>query len=70
MLVWTFAHQGGDFIAFVESDDWLEPDMYETLHDKMIKYKADIVNCGYYREYKKYREKCAIGKIVSIWELM
>ena len=53
---------GGDFIAFVDSDDWLEPDMYETLHDKMIKYKADIVNCGYYREYKKYREKCAIGQ--------
>ena len=25
------AHLGGDFVAFVDSDDWLEPDMYEIL---------------------------------------
>ena len=24
---------GGDFIAFVDSDDWLEPDMYERLYE-------------------------------------
>ena len=53
---------GGDFVAFVDSDDWLEPDMYEILHDKMIEYKADIVNCGYYFEYKNHREKHAIEK--------
>ena len=53
---------GGDFIAFVDSDDWLEPDMYEILHNKIIEYKSDIVNCGYYREYKKHREKVAIGE--------
>ena len=36
--------------------------MYEILHDKMIEYKADIVNCGYYFEYKNHREKHAIEK--------
>ena len=50
----------GEYIGFVDSDDWLEPDMYEILHDKMIEDQADIVNCGFYREYKEHREKFAV----------
>lgn len=45
---------GGDFVAFVDSDDWLESDMYETLYRDMRRTKADIVVCGYYVEYLKY----------------
>lgn len=53
---------GGDYVAFVDSDDWLELDMYEKLYNKMIEYQADIVNCGFYREYKEYREKFAVSE--------
>lgn len=32
----------GDYIGFVDSDDWIEPRMYETLIENAIKYNAQI----------------------------
>lgn len=32
----------GDYIGFVDSDDWIEPKMYETLIENAIKYNAQI----------------------------
>lgn len=32
----------GDFIGFVDSDDWIEPTMYETLIKNAINYNAEI----------------------------
>lgn len=37
----------GEFITFVDSDDELEPDMYEVLLKLAEKYHADIAHCGY-----------------------
>lgn len=36
----------GDYIGFVDSDDWIEPDMYELLYDMCIKNDCDIANCS------------------------
>lgn len=36
----------GEFIAFIDSDDWLEPEMYETMYRKAQEYNADMVVCG------------------------
>lgn len=33
----------GEYIGFVDSDDWVEPDMYARLYDVGIKNEADIV---------------------------
>lgn len=38
----------GTYIGFVDGDDWIEADMYETLYSKAILYKADIVTCSNY----------------------
>lgn len=35
----------GDYIAFVDSDDWIEKDMYMTLYTNAVKYQADISTC-------------------------
>lgn len=32
----------GEYIGFVDSDDYIEKDMYEKLYNNLIKYKADI----------------------------
>ena len=40
-------HATGDFIAFVDSDDWLEPDMYELMYKEAIETGADIVVGGH-----------------------
>ena len=50
-------HATGDWIGFVDSDDWIEPDMYEVLLNKAIETGADVVECGFYREYKKTIEE-------------
>ena len=41
----------GEWIGFVDSDDWIEPDMYEALLKKAEETGADIVECGVFREY-------------------
>lgn len=38
----------GDFFGFVDSDDWIEADMYESLYDALIRHNADISICGRY----------------------
>ena len=41
----------GEWIGFVDSDDWIEPDMYECLLRRAEETGADVVECGFYREY-------------------
>lgn len=37
----------GEWIGFVDGDDYIEPQMYEMLLDNAKKYQADISHCGY-----------------------
>lgn len=37
----------GDYIGFVDGDDYIEPEMYEFLLSNALKYDADISHCGY-----------------------
>ena len=37
----------GEWIGFVDSDDWVAPDMYEKLLKKAEQTKADVVGCDY-----------------------
>lgn len=37
----------GDYIAFLDSDDYVAPNMYEELINNALKTDADIVKCGY-----------------------
>lgn len=40
----------GKYIGFVDSDDWIEPDMYQILQKTMIEQQADLVACGVIQE--------------------
>ena len=37
----------GEWIGFVDGDDYIEPHMYEMLVKNAVTYKADISHCGY-----------------------
>lgn len=37
-----------DYIGFCDSDDWAEPDMYESLLNAINSTKSDISECGFY----------------------
>ena len=41
----------GDYISFVDSDDWLEADMFEQMVAAMQSHQAEIIICGYIEEY-------------------
>lgn len=36
----------GEYVGFVDSDDWIEPDMYRTLYETAIYNEADVVAEG------------------------
>ena len=38
----------GQLIGFVDGDDWIDPEMYQTLVERLLKSEADVVMCGYY----------------------
>ncbi len=37
----------GEYVGFVDGDDYIEPEMYERLLSNALKYNADISHCGY-----------------------
>ena len=50
-------HALGQYIGFVDSDDWIEPDMYKTLMNRALETGADAFECGFYLEYKDHTEE-------------
>lgn len=42
----------GKYIGFLDSDDWVEQDMYRFLIENIEKYNADIISCNLVFEYK------------------
>ena len=46
----------GDFISFVDSDDWIHPDMYKVLVDIMNKNECDVVQFRYMETKDKPEE--------------
>ena len=40
----------GEYIGFVDSDDWIEPNMYEEMMESLIQTDADFVHTGVIRE--------------------
>ena len=46
----------GEYIGFVDSDDWLEPDMYEKLMEYAKKDGSDITRIRYYKVYEDRKE--------------
>lgn len=36
----------GEYVGFVDSDDWIEPTMYEVLYNNILKSNAEISACG------------------------
>jgi glycosyltransferase involved in cell wall biosynthesis len=48
-----FEISSGEYIIFIDSDDWIEPDMIEKLYSAAFESNADIVACDFYK-YNEY----------------
>ena len=53
----------GEYIGFVDGDDYVEPDMYDRLYDNIVEFGADISVCGKFSEYPgvSIREEAGTG---------
>lgn len=51
----------GEWIGFVDSDDWVAPECYEKLLDKALKTGADMVGCDYNLVHEHTME---VGEII------
>lgn len=62
----------GDFIGFVDGDDYVDLSMYEKMLNKAKEDGADVVTCGYYRikdghyyEKRTKKEECFSNKVLQ-----
>lgn len=52
----------GEYIGFVDSDDWIDEDMYKVLYEKAISEKLDIAICS----RKIWNEKYILGAVIEV----
>lgn len=45
----------GEYIGFVDSDDWLEPDMYEKMYKAAKSNDSDVVFCNWIKNNESHR---------------
>lgn len=41
----------GEYVGFVDSDDWVEPDMYARMYREMARWDCDFVQCSFVRDF-------------------
>ena len=58
----------GKYIGFVDADDYVEKDMFMTLHEVLIKEAAELAVCGYYEEYTDRTLKRGEGLGVAVYD--
>ena len=57
----------GEYIGFVDGDDWIDSDMYEFLYELLIVNEADISVCSHYIEKPGKRKiKYASDKVLNL----
>lgn len=47
----------GAYLIHCDSDDWMEPNMLQLLHDKIVSEKADMVVCDFFEEFDKSQNR-------------
>ena len=69
------ANAKGEYVQFVDSDDWIEPDMTETLVEATKSSQIDLVGCYFIKDFlsgkqtrhsENYRQSCAENMVLCI----
>lgn len=47
-------HIKGSFVSFIDSDDWIDMDMFEKMINSMIENHSEVGICGYKLEFKNF----------------
>lgn len=69
------ANAKGEYVQFVDSDDWIEPDMTETLVEATKSSQIDLVGCYFIKDFlsgkqtrhsENYSQSCAENMVLCI----
>lgn len=47
----------GEYVAFVDSDDWISEGMMETMYNEIQATKSDVIMCSYVREFTDHSKE-------------
>lgn len=47
----------GEYVSFIDSDDWIEPDMYQVMIQKAEELNLDFIMCDYKKKSDNYEEE-------------
>lgn len=56
----------GAYIGYVDSDDWIEDDMYEKMYRSCVMHDAQLCVCRYFREYADRTENGGSAQVVPL----
>lgn len=56
----------GEYIGFVDADDYIEPEMYEKLYNSIEMTGADVACCGYYQDFQAYKYEITVDDSLII----
>lgn len=48
-------HAKGEYVGFIDADDWIEPNMFEKMYEKAKEHNADVVFCNRMYNNDSYR---------------
>lgn len=57
----------GEFVYFIDSDDWIEPDTLEVMLSRMLECDADVVGCGVSIDYPTRSKTVSYVKADCVW---
>lgn len=57
----------GDFVGFVDSDDWVAHDMYEKMYTRAAETGADVVVCDFLERFVDGRESVLPASLQDNW---
>lgn len=58
----------GEYIAFLDSDDWIEPEIYEKLYNRAKETDADIIKCQFYHVHDQKEEKYRYTNLIKDYD--
>lgn len=58
----------GEYISFIDSDDFVAPQMYEILINNLIQYKSDISACNYIRGKNFDKSDLEVKNVIKVFD--
>lgn len=53
----------GNYIGYVDSDDWIEPQMYQRMYEACIEHQAQVAVCRYAKIYRDHVDREGNGQV-------